>query len=62
MPAKLMTAIFFDAAGKAYKYHNIPDTIPGRAKFSVFAKKKGGVYINWYDKKTRAFEMQEKLQ
>lgn len=56
-----MNAIFFDANGKPYKYHNIKNTDDKIKKFEEFARKKRGLYINYYDSKSRAFIKQVKI-
>jgi hypothetical protein len=38
------------------KYRNISDTDKAKGKFLLFAAKfPGAEYVNWYDKKTKAF-------
>lgn len=58
---KYLTAIFFDAAGKSYKYRNIPNTEKGRGGFERFAKEKKAEYINYYHKESKQFSHQQKI-
>ena len=52
---KYYTAIFFDATGKAWKYHNVKNTLEKMRKFEDFARSRGGVKLNYYDSKTGQF-------
>jgi hypothetical protein len=52
---KYMTAIVFTAEGKALKYHNIVNTTGKRDSSERFFRSKGGIYVNYYDKKSREF-------
>lgn len=48
---------------KFLKYRNIPDTDKEKEKFKLFAAKfPGAVHINLYDKQSRKFIEQIKLQ
>lgn len=68
METRLMTAIIFCTVQQVngstvLKYRNIKDTEKDLQKFKLFAAKfPGADYINWYDKKTRAFIKREYLR
>jgi hypothetical protein len=52
---KFFTAIFFNSEKKAFKYRNIANKEPQLANFLHFAKSKGAVEVNLYDKFTKQF-------
>jgi len=52
---KFFTVIFFNLEKKAFKYRNIPNKEPQLANFLHFAKSKGAIEINLYDKFTKLF-------
>lgn len=56
MKPKYLTAIFFMADGKAFKYHNVKNNNEKRTKFENFARSRGGVTLNYYDEKTGQFQ------
>jgi len=52
---KFFTAIFFDSSKKAYKYRNIGNNTHHLQKFEHFARSKGAIEINYYQKQDGKF-------
>lgn len=59
---KLLTAICFDFNNKAYKYRRIQNKDSSINRFESFCRTKSIKYVNYYDKETRRFLRQKKIE
>ena len=58
---KLFTAICFDNLVKAYKYRRILNRERNLKNFESFARSKGIIYVNYYDRETQKFIMRKNI-